>query len=318
MKLHAATCAYIAFRRSLGAVFSSDARILKSFASFAGDIPVDGLTAETCRAFCRGAGPPTRFWERKHCALRGFISFLVARGHLQASPLPDPTPKIPRRFAAHIYSRDELQRLLDATDVLDSKRFPLQPIVFRTVLLVLYATGLRPSESLRLRCCDVNLHERILCIRDTKFFKSRLVPFGTDLADILHIYHTARQDLLMPKGLYSAFFASQTGSAISLATLERIFVILRSEAGVVHPPDARWQPRLHDLRHTFAVHRLTAWYREGADVQALLPVLATYLGHVNIAGTQAYLTITPELLGQASKRFEHYAGPASMRGHNHV
>ena len=90
---------------------------------------------------------------------------------------------------------------------------------------------------------------------------------------------------------------------------ERAFVRLRAIAGIAREDGARYQPRLHDLRHAMAVHRLVAWYREGADVQRLLPQLATYLGHVDVAATQRYLTMTPELLREASRRFERYAQP---------
>jgi integrase len=207
----------------------------------------------------------------------------------------------------YIYSRDELQRLLDATETLEDSRLPLQHATFRTMLLVLYGAGLRPSEGLRLRCCDVNLDERVLAIWDTKFFKSRLVPIGTALVAALGMYGKARRRLPMPAGIRSAFFALPTGGPIMLNGLEKVFARLREHAGVQSPPGARWQPRLHDLRHTFAVHRLIAWYREGTDVQACLPLLSTYLGHVNVSGTQAYLTMTPELLSEASKRFERYA-----------
>jgi integrase len=93
--------------------------------------------------------------------------------------------------------------------------------------------------------------------------------------------------------------------------LERIFRRLRVHAGIKRPAADRWQPRLHDLRHTFALDRLIAWYREGADVQACLPLLATYLGHVNVSGTQTYLTMTPALLTEASQRFERYAAIAA-------
>jgi site-specific recombinase XerD len=172
---------------------------------------------------------------------------------------------------------------------------------------MLYAAGLRPGEGLRLRCCDVDLGEDLLTIWDTKFFKSRMVPIGADLHRALQSYQTARRLLSMPSEDRSAFFASRTGHAISLQKLERVFARLRTHAGIERSPDARWQPRLHDLRHAFAVHRLVAWYREGADLKACLPLLATYLGHVNVSGTQTYLSMTPELLAEASKRFECYA-----------
>jgi site-specific recombinase XerD len=307
MTLAEAIDSYVTLKRALGAVFAAETRILRQFARTIGDITIDSIDGQAVHAFCRGTGPPTRWWERKDQTLRGFFAYLVTRGHLAASPLSEPAPRIPRSFEPYVYSHDEFQRLLDATAILEDNRSPLQHTTFRTLLLTLYGAGLRPSEGLRLRCCDVDLDDRVLAIWDTKFFKSRLVPVGTALAAALGSYRKARRRLPMPVHDRSAFFASRTGGVISLGRLEKVFPRLREHAGVQRPPGARWQPRLHDLRHAFAVHRLVAWYREGADVQACLPLLSTYLGHVNVTGTQAYLTMTPELLAEASQRFERYA-----------
>jgi integrase/recombinase XerD len=307
MKLHVAIETYVSLKRALGADYSSEARILRSFCRFAKDVNVAEIRGDVCRDFCRGSGQSTRYWAQKHYTLARFFAFLVTRGHLASSPLPEPAPKIVQSWVPYIYSRDEVHRLLDATTILENPRSPLQARTFRTLLLVLYAAGLRPGEALRLRCCDVDFSERILAICGTKFFKSRLVPIGTDLTKALASYRAARQRLPMLEGSCSAFFASRTGHALSLTRLERVFVRLRAHAAIRRPQGPRWQPRLHDLRHTFAVHRLIAWYREGADVQAYLPLLATYLGHVHVSGTQTYLTMTPELLGEAAKRFERYA-----------
>jgi integrase/recombinase XerD len=309
MTLAEAIESYLSLKRSLGAVFSVDARILRSFRLVLGDVPLDSISRDACQAFCRGSGPPTRFWERKHQTLRGFFSYLTTRGHVAASPLPHAAPRVPRSFQAYIYSRDELRQLLEATCLLENTRAPMQPLIFRTLLLLLYGAGLRPGETLRLRCCDVDLSHRILAIWDTKFFKSRLVPIGTDLCKALESYWTVRRRLPLPDETRSAFFCTRTGHMISLAKLESIFVRLREHAGIRRPSSDRWQPRLHDMRHAFAVHRVIAWYREGADVQACLPLLATYLGHVDLSGTQTYLTMTRELLGEASLRFERYAAP---------
>lgn len=316
MKLAEAVDSYLTLKRSLGSVFSAETRILRSFARALGDIPLDEIDRETTYAFCRGTDPPTRWWERKHYALRKFFVYLVSRGHISASPLPKTAPRIQPSFEPYIYSREELQRLLDATEIFANNRFPLQHTTFRTLLLVLYGAGLRPSEGLRLRCCDVDLDDHVLAIWATKFFKSRLAPIGTALTVSLHTYRNARKALPMPADARSAFFASHTGTAISLNRLETIFVRLREHAGIRSPPGSRWQPRLHDLRHAFAVHRLIAWYREGADVQACLPLLSTYLGHANVSGTQAYLTMIPELLAEASKRFERYAAVGDKESHD--
>ena len=307
MTLFAAIDAFVTLKQSLGAKYAAEARILRSFGRATGDIGLDAIQPAAIRAFCHGSGPPTQWLVRKHYALQVFFKHLVARGRIAATPLPEPPPRVPLSFRPRIYSRNELRRLLDATPILASDCRPLRKETYRTLLLTLYAAGLRPGEGLRLRLCDVDIDSRLLCVWDTKFFKSRLVPVGSALAAALATYLRARQALPLHSGEHSFFFASPRGGAISLATLEATWVRLREHADVRNPPQARWQPRLHDLRHSFAVHRVVAWYREGADVQARLPWLATYLGHASLAGTQAYLTMTPELLAEASQCFQRYA-----------
>ena len=216
--------AYITLKRSLGAVFSADTRVLRSFGRAFGDVPLEGIDRQEIHAFCRGNGPPTRWCERKDTALRGFFAYLVNRGHLAACPLPEQRPRVTRSFQPHIYSPDELRRLLDATAILEDTRFPLQRRTFKTLLLLLYGAGLRPSEGLRLRCCDVDLHERVLTITDTKFFMSRLVPIGAALGTALATYQQERQNLPMPAKVRSTFFASHTGDAIRLGKLESVLL----------------------------------------------------------------------------------------------
>lgn len=166
---------------------------------------------------------------------------------------------------------------------------------------------MRLGEAVRLDVGDVDLIHALLTVRQTKFFKMRLVPLGRDLTRVLIDYrqrwdrqHASRADF--------PFFRMRNGERIEQFTMERTFRLLRTIAQVSRQGGARRQPRLHDLRHTAAVHRLIAWYRRGADLQYLLPRLATYLGHKDLAGTQHYLTLTPKLLDEASKRFERYAG----------
>jgi integrase/recombinase XerD len=315
MTLTSAIDAYLTLKRSLGAGLKAQETILRAFGRALGEIPLDAISAEACATFCRSTGAPTRFWENKHQTLRGFFNYLVSRGYLIASPLQEPGPRAAHAFQPYIYSHEELQRLLQATVTLTSARFPLQPLTYRTLLLILYGAGLRASEGLRLRCCDVDLCERLLSIWDTKFFKSRVVPIGEDLGRALGTYRQARESLPKPAGSRSAFFAARSGDAISRQQLEKVFRRLRQHAGIGRPATDRWQPRLHDLRHTMAVHRVIAWYRESVDVEARLPLLAAYLGHVNVSGTQIYLTMTPELLAEASLRFERYAAVGKEHAH---
>jgi site-specific recombinase XerD len=146
-----------------------------------------------------------------------------------------------------------------------------------------------------------------LSVWNSKFFKSRLIPVGAGMTEVLLAYHQDRKRLPLPNEERSAFFADPIGRSLSLSWVERSFVRLREHAGIQRGKAPRLQPRLHDLRHTFAVYRLVCWYREGADVQACLPLLSAYLGHANLSGTQVYLTMIPELLEEASRRFENYA-----------
>jgi site-specific recombinase XerD len=212
-------------------------------------------------------------------------------------------------LVAYIYSADELMRLVAATDALQTPQSPLRAMTMRSLFLLLYGTGMRIGAALSLSLQDVELAERLLTVRDTKFFKTRLVPIGPRLAAVLADYLACRRQFPLPAGEASAFLAARTGIRLQYNAVNELFGRLRKVAQISRESTARYQPRIHDIRHTAAVHRVIAWYRAGEDVQRLLPQLATYLGHVDIASTQRYLSMTPELLHQASLRFERYAQP---------
>jgi site-specific recombinase XerD len=306
MKFSQVVAAYVTHRQAMGMRFHTEARTLRSFCRASGDVTMQEITAEQLLAFLAGTGPVTTYWERKHSALSGLYRFAVARGYVDHSPLPRTVPKPQQAFVPYIYSHEELQRLLDAVAANDHPRCRIDPDTYRTILLLLYGAGLRISEALALTLADVDLDAAVLCIRESKFYKSRLVPIGDNLLRILVPYAARRRQ--QHAGAASPFFVSRGGTAVTRQNAEMAFCRLRVSANVVcEGTDARHQPRLHDMRHAFAVHRLISWYRDGADVQRLLPKLSTYLGHVHIGGTQRYLTLTPELLRQASLRFERYA-----------
>lgn len=308
MKLSEVADQYVAHKQSMGMRFCTEQRTLKSFCRALGDIAVADAGAADVLAFIVGKGPVTLFWHRKHDVLVGFYRFAIARGYCKTSPLPLPTlvPKRPQPFVPYIYSREELLRLLEATSLCEYPRSKVRAYTYRTLILLLYGAGLRISEALTLTLNDVSLSQGVIQIRESKFYKARLVPLGPDLVKALTSYanqrkkdHSAQPD--------TPLFVSRTGSGLTRGAADAIFSRLRRHARVQRQDGGRFQPRLHDLRHSFAVHRLISWYRQGADVQRLLPQLATYLGHVHIAATQRYLTMTPELLREASQRFERYA-----------
>jgi site-specific recombinase XerD len=311
MKLQQAVDQYVAHKRSLGMQCQTMARQLRAFCKASGDVNVDEVRAETAHAFIYGSGPVTSNLHGKFHVLRSFYRYLLSRGYVASSPLPVQIPKEPERLIPYIYSRAELHCLLQAA-VKESHWCKLEPVTLRVLLLLLYGAGLRISEALRLTLSNVDLEQRLLTIRETKFYKTRLVPLGADLNQALTIYLAARFKAEHPSPPEAFLLLTRHSLPVSVQLAEDTFKRLCRRAGVRRKDASRYVPRLHDLRHTFAVHRLTACYRDGGDVQRLLPQLATYLGHVDLNSTQRYLTLTPELLSQASNRFEQYAAPGGV------
>lgn len=303
---------YVVYKQALGMSYKGRALKLSAFARFVGPIDLDEVTPEMVRNFLNGHGTVTTEWFSKFWVLNTFFRFAIARGYAKENPLPRTKPKSPRQFRPYIYSVEEVKRMIQAVDCRHRGRWHLEPRTVRTLLLLLYGTGLRIGEAIRLQHRDVDFRERIISIRETKFYKSRLVPISTDLADVLQGYFRKQWQgpCATPR---SPFFATYDGRLVTHLTAELAFKRIRYEAGVTRTDGFYYQPRLHDFRHTFAVRRLIAWYREGKNVQRLLPHLATYLGHVGIRETSGYLTMTKELLSEAGQRFERYASQGGMR-----
>lgn len=310
MNLQSIVEQYAAFRKTLGERFGVNGRILKSFCGAVGqNVDVADVTPEKVSTFLAGKGPLTASWHVKHNTLLGFYRYAISRGFVALSPLPLVIPKRPPAFQPYIYSQIELRRLLESTALYQRHRGRLDPLMVRTLLLLMYAAALRTSEALSLTIADVDLTNAVLTVRDSKFFKSRLVPLGVRTVQVLTDYANRRATCAQSKEADTPFFLGRNAKRVNITTLEKAFQKIRAHAGLHRDAGPRCQPRLHDLRHTSAVHRLTTWYREGKDVQKLLPQLSVYMGHTHLAATQVYLTMTPELLHEASLRFERYATP---------
>lgn len=300
--------AYVAVRRAQGVRLNSSARMLRQFARETGNRPLSEVTPEAVAAFLHGRGELSATWKTKRGLLVGFYRFAIARGYATISPLPERPPQLPPPQTPYVYATAEIQRLLDATVILSTSLSRLQATTYRMLLLILYGAGLRVGEAIGLNLCDVGLAQRIITVRDTKFYKTRLVPIGPRLTLALRTYLEQRCTLALPRGQDSALLCTRAGHRLTYQYVITLFQRVRSAAGIGCPTGESRPPRLHDLRHTAAVHRVLGWYRAGKDVQRLLPQLATYLGHVDIKSTQRYLHMTPELLQEASRRFAIYAG----------
>lgn len=307
MKLHQLVDQFIVYRRSLGERCQSNARLLRAFCrSLPHGIDINKIGLRQTKRYLYGKGPVTSAWHGRHNALKGFFGYAVSRNYVRKVPLPRLIPQRPPPFVPYIYTRAEVRRLLKATGSYQRNRSCMEPETVRVIILLLYATGMRMGEALALNHADVDLDQSMLTVVRSKFFKTRLVPFSPRLGQVLQRYLTRPKVVGWTADPASPFFTTRRGTRINSDTLEDCFRRVCQQAGVRRNDGARYQPRLHDLRHAFTVHRLIAWYRKGKDVQRLLPQLSVYLGHVHLAATQVYLTLTPELLHQANQRFEQY------------
>lgn len=308
MKLTELVESYLLLKQSLGLRFGAEGRILRAFSRGLGDVDILEVGKTQVLTYINGEGPLTMFWHRKFEALTGFYRFALSRGFLTESPLPTSVPKRPKAFVPYIYTTEEIRTLLaGAPKVCSHKKCPMNADTFQILLLLLWGTGLRISEALQLTLEDVDLLSELLTIRDTKFFKTRLVPIDPELSKVLSRYAKTQKRRTPPDGESLFFFSTREGTSLSLSSVERYFRKLCKSVGIVRQDGARYQPRLHDLRHAFATNRVLSWYQNGADVQLLLPSLSTYLGHGTLSATQRYLTALPELLREACNRFEEYA-----------
>jgi integrase/recombinase XerD len=298
VRLAEAIAHYVDLNQAMGMRFHVDKAILEAFHRHAGAVDIAAVSPDDVIAFLQPRDRVTSTWLMKHRALRRFYQHGITRGIVARSPVPTAVPRVTETFVPHIYSDEELRRLLAGVDAHQTRaRCTIAAPTFRALLLLLYGAGLRLGEALALRREEVDLPAGMILIREAKFYKSRQLPIGPALTRVLSAYVDAGHP--HPATTLTAFFVTRQGRPLPHQTVRWNFVAVCKGEGV--------SGRLHDLRHTFAVHRLLAWYREGADVQRCLPHLSTYLGHARVACTQRYLTMIPELLEQASHRFETYA-----------
>jgi integrase/recombinase XerD len=300
---------YIKHQRSLGMRYSAGATIMSAFRQSVGDVPLPDIHPEMISRFIDREGTSEETRSKKHGVLSGLFGFALTRCLLRASPMPE---RLRRRscssYTPYIYSEAELKRLLAAVPTATSgPRCALDQDTLRTLLLMLYGAALRHGEALRLQLADVDLAQSLIQVRGTKFFKTRIVPLSVSLNTVLaeFVAKRVRHYLGGDKG---TLFSKRDGTPLTASIICHTFRRLCAIASIRREGSARSQPRLHDLRHSAAVHRVTAWYRQDADLNDLLPKLATYLGHTDLSGTQRYLTMTQELLAEASRRFEAFAG----------
>ena len=291
---------YMAIRRSLGFKLTSEHRLLRDLAAF---MDAAGASTVTIELALRWATMPTgvghAYLAQRMRAVRGFARYLAGIAPATEIPPLELLPARRHRPTPHIYSDAEIAALMTAARTL---RPALRAATMETLIGLLACTGLRVGEAFALDRADIDTDNRLLRIRDSKFGKSREVLIHDSTLAALNAY-LARRDRLRPGGDRACVFVSSWGARLNHNATQRAFDQTRRAAGVTGSAPGRW-PRAHDLRHTFAVNTLLGWYRNGDDVAAKLPLLSTYLGHIDPAATYWYLSAAPELLSLAAHRLE--------------
>jgi integrase/recombinase XerD len=285
---------YLRMRRALGFKLAFPGQVLPQFAAYLDDAGASRLTVGLAIAWAglaQGVQPISL--AHRLGAVRGFARYLqtidpsteVPPGGIWPSTAPRPTP--------YLWSDADIRALLDATQEL---RPPLRALTHETLFGLLAASGLRVGEALRLARRDVDLHRGVLSIRDSKFGRSRLVPLHPSTTEALKDY-TTRRDRLSPHT--ATYFVTSVGTSLRYGGVRIVFIQLTTAIGL---RTESVRPRMHDLRHSLAVRTLIDWHRTGADIEARMPALSNYLGHVDPRGTFWYLSAAPELMELAAAR----------------
>jgi len=293
---------YLRLRRSLGHDLAEAARLLPRFVAFLEARGEEFVTLEAALAWSLAPAAPagSTVWGRRMTAARGFARYLSGIDPRTEVPPAGAIPTRQRWRPPFIYGEADLGALL--AEARRSIPQPLRAATYETLVGLLAATGLRVGEALRLDRTDVDLETGVLLIRESKFGKSRQVPVAESTTAALRRYGE-RRDQLCPLPRSASFFVSLNRTRVIYECVQPTFRMLCERTGV--GAGAPRRPRIHDLRHTFAVRTLLRFYREGADVGARLPLLATYLGHAEPRYTYHYLSAAPELLGYAARLLEH-------------
>ncbi len=308
--------AYLAHRRAIGRRFRSEERelqLLDRFLVDQGVKTVEAIESSLLESFL-ASRPRTRPRSYNHLlgVVRRLFDWLTRQGMLERSPLRARPRRETARRMPFLFDASQARRLLEVAGGLpDRSGAPLRGWTYRVIFALLYALGLRAGEVSRLCCKDLDLNRQLLLIRDTKFSKSRLVPFGPRIGGLLREYLERRGErgaLLSPE---APLFCFRKNRPVSAGTISQSFHHLVPRLDFTILPGVA-MPRVHDLRHSFAVGTLLRWYREGIDPSTRLLHLSTFLGHVDPTSTAVYLTITSELLAEASRRFERFA-PAPLQ-----
>ena len=297
---------FIKLRQLSGTDYHSQARLLGYFDRFLVGLAVSQpcVTRDICDGYQNSlSGLAPRSQGNRFCVVRQLCKYLARTDPHNYIPEALHTPSSRQAHRPYIFTCEQVGMLLTAAATLPPPG-SLRPHTYRTLFGLLYSTGIRVGEAFALNIEQFFPEEQRLYIAEGKFRKSRWIVLSTSTSRALGQYLERRMGK-EPNAPDTPLFLNERRHRLCHAPVYKTYRGLLGECGIMH--DNRKGPRIHDLRHSFAVHRLLAWYRDGEDVNARLPALATYMGHVDISSTQVYLQPTAELLGEVDRRFhDHY------------
>jgi integrase/recombinase XerD len=292
---------YLTMRRALGYKLARTEKLLAQFVTYLEAIGASTITIEDALAWATLPAGSQVWWALRLSAVRGFAGYLHTVDERCQVPPSDLLRRRPRSRVPYLYSDEELAALLAATATIGS---PFRAATIRTLIGLLAVTGMRVGEAIATDRDDVDWQQGVLFVRHGKFGKTRLLPVHESTLQALAAYLERRD---RPQHAGPALLVSTVGTRLYYPNVSRTFTRLVARAGL-RARSARCSPRIHDLRHTFAVQTLLDCYQAGGDVDTRLPLLSTYLGHVNPASTYWYLTGSPELLALAGQRLQRSLG----------
>jgi integrase len=297
---------YLELRRGLGFKLERDGRLLPEFVDFTEAEGLDHVTTDAALAWAtRPSQAHPDWWANRLGMVRVFAKYLVPLDPRTEVPPADELAARQERRRPHIYTETEIASLIAAARSMPT---PLRAATYSTLIGLLFVTGMRVGEAIALDDTDVDWDQAIVHVRHTKFDKSRLVPVHATTLGALRSYLAARDRAGSRRRSSASLFVSLSGSRLFYSNVQFTFARLLSQVGLVTHAS---RPRLHDLRHSFAVRTLSRWQADGGDVTPRLPALSTYLGHVAPSSTYWYQHATPELLGMAAARLDEVLGDLS-------
>jgi integrase/recombinase XerD len=295
---------YLRIRRALGFRLERAEKLLAQYLAHLDALGEDRVTVENALGWARvPAAGSGSWWAFRLSVVRCFAIYLHALDPAHEIPPADVLPRRFRRAVPYPYSEQEIAALIAATSRL---RGQLRRRTYRTLIGMLAVTGMRVGEAIHLDRSDLDLASGVLTVRESKFGKSRELPLHPSTVTALRDYLRVR-DAHHHAEVSDALLISPAGTRLIYCNVHATFRQLRADAGL-QPRSPACRPRIHDLRHRFAVQTLLEWYRAGIEVQPRLPLLSTYLGHVHPRHTYWYLSAAPELLALATERLEQAEG----------